>query len=93
MRDKGLSQQKRIGLQLFEGITALDVAGPMEAFAGARLPRECNTTPCYELNTIGLNLTYPVSRCHRGHGGRPLSERSSHGPLKRSPDRETFCRQ
>jgi hypothetical protein len=56
MRDKRQTQRKRIGLLLFDGITALDVAGPMEAFAGARLPEERNATPCYELITIGLTF-------------------------------------
>lgn len=45
-------QTKRIGFLLFDGITALDVAGPMEAFASARIPH--GTTKCYELLTIGL---------------------------------------
>jgi transcriptional regulator GlxA family with amidase domain len=40
---------------LFDGVTALDVAGPMEAFIAARLPgHEIKTTICYELLTIGL---------------------------------------
>jgi transcriptional regulator GlxA family with amidase domain len=40
---------------LFDGITALDVAGPMEAFTAARIPGdERSTTVCYELLTIGL---------------------------------------
>ena len=54
MRDKRQPQPKRIGLLLFNGITALDVAGPVEAFASARVPGERNTTPCYESFTIGL---------------------------------------
>jgi transcriptional regulator GlxA family with amidase domain len=55
MSGKRQSQPKRIGLLLFDGITALDVAGPMEAFASARLPGdERGTTSCYELLTIGL---------------------------------------
>jgi hypothetical protein len=50
---------KRIGPLLFDGITALDVAGPMEAFAAARVPAdEHSTTICYELLTIGLR--HPV---------------------------------
>lgn len=43
---------KRIGFLIFEGITALDVAGPMEAFATARVP--LSKTPCYQLTTVGV---------------------------------------
>ncbi|MFY9646974.1 MAG: helix-turn-helix domain-containing protein [Terriglobales bacterium] len=46
---------KRIGLLVFDGITALDAAGPMEAFAAARVPSgEHSTNLCYELLTIGI---------------------------------------
>jgi transcriptional regulator GlxA family with amidase domain len=56
MRDKPPPQPKRVGLLLFDGITALDVAGPMEAFASARVPvDDSETAPGYELLTIGLN--------------------------------------
>jgi len=45
----------RIGLLLFDGVTALDVAGPMEAFASTRVPADGrHKTTCYELLTIGL---------------------------------------
>ena len=55
MSNKRQPQPKRIGVLLFDGITALDVAGPMEAFASARVPGdERGTTRCYELFTIGL---------------------------------------
>jgi transcriptional regulator GlxA family with amidase domain len=55
MSDKRQPQPKRIGLLLFDGITALDVAGPMEAFASARVPGdERGAWRCYELLTIGL---------------------------------------
>jgi transcriptional regulator GlxA family with amidase domain len=55
MSNKRQPQPKRIGVLLFDGITALDVAGPMEAFASARVPgAERGTTRCYELFTIGL---------------------------------------
>src|SRR6202167_4333651 len=55
MRGKRQPQPKRIGVLLFDGITALDVAGPMEAFASARVPGdERGVTRCYELFTIGL---------------------------------------
>jgi transcriptional regulator GlxA family with amidase domain len=55
MSDKRHPRPKRIGLLLFDGITALDVAGPMEAFASARISSDPRSaTPCYELFTIGL---------------------------------------
>ncbi len=55
MSSKRPPQPKRIGVLLFEGITALDVAGPMEAFANARVPGDQHgATRCYELFTIGL---------------------------------------
>src|SRR5271155_1697189 len=55
MRAGRQPHQRRIGLLLFDGVTALDVAGPMEAFIAARLPGPAlNTTICYELLTIGL---------------------------------------
>jgi len=56
MSEKHPSRPKRIGLLLFDGITALDAAGPMEAFASARIPDDDReTTQCYELFTIGLS--------------------------------------
>jgi len=55
MRDDRQPRLKRIGLLLFDGITALDVAGPMEAFTAARIPSDKGgTTIGYELLTIGL---------------------------------------
>jgi transcriptional regulator GlxA family with amidase domain len=46
---------KRVGFVVFPGIQALDLAGPMDAFAEAQLkvPPQPNR-PCYELVTIGL---------------------------------------
>jgi transcriptional regulator GlxA family with amidase domain len=55
MNGKRPPRLKRIGLLLFDGITALDVAGPMEAFASVRLAGERGSRPGYELFTIGLN--------------------------------------
>jgi transcriptional regulator GlxA family with amidase domain len=55
MSNKRQPQPKRIGVLLFDGITALDVAGPMEAFASARVPGdERGAKCCYDLFTIGL---------------------------------------
>lgn len=55
MSDKQQLQPKRIGLLLFDGINALDVVGPMEAFATALVPNNGRSKgKCYELLTIGL---------------------------------------
>lgn len=55
MSDKQQPRPKRIGLLLFDEITALDVVGPMEAFATARMPSNGRSKrKCYELLTIGL---------------------------------------
>ena len=46
---------RTIGFLLFDNITALDVTGPMEAFASARIEdRDGRMAPCYRLLTIGL---------------------------------------
>lgn len=46
---------KRIGFLIFPGIQALDVAGPMDAFAAAEVERpRAGTRACYETVTIGL---------------------------------------
>jgi transcriptional regulator GlxA family with amidase domain len=45
---------KRIGFFLCPGIQALDVVGPMDAFAAAQISNEDYRSPCYELVTIGL---------------------------------------
>ncbi len=56
MRQKTPVRPKIIGFFLFEGITALDVVGPMEAFAAARIEgNNGDVNSCYELMTLGLN--------------------------------------
>jgi putative intracellular protease/amidase len=40
-----MSTPKRIGFLLFDGITALDLTGPAEAFACARLPAARGAPP------------------------------------------------
>jgi transcriptional regulator GlxA family with amidase domain len=50
---------KRVGFIIYEGITALDVAGPMEAFASAKVPQ--SKSRCYELTTIGVTNRAVVS--------------------------------
>lgn len=51
---------KRIGFLVFPGIQALDVVGPMDAFASAQTSNDASGSPCYELVTIGLTRK-PVS--------------------------------
>ena len=44
---------KRIGLIGFDGVVAIDIAGPAEAFTTARIAEgERDATPCYEVITI-----------------------------------------
>ena len=46
---------KRIGFLGFDGITALDLVGPTEAFAAAVIDEnKCGPRRCYEVLTIGL---------------------------------------
>ena len=55
MGQKPQLRPKRIGILLFDGITALDAAGPMEAFATATVSTEGHgKRRGYELVTIGL---------------------------------------
>ena len=55
MSDKHPPRLRRIGLLLFDGINALDVVGPMDAFATACVPNNRHSKrSCYELLTIGL---------------------------------------
>jgi transcriptional regulator GlxA family with amidase domain len=49
-----MKSRKRIGLVLFDGITALDLTGPAEAFGCARKGPDGATTPAYELVVLGL---------------------------------------
>jgi transcriptional regulator GlxA family with amidase domain len=47
---------RRIGFLVYPGIQALDLAGPMDAFAAATLDNgDGAATPCYEGVTIGLD--------------------------------------
>jgi transcriptional regulator GlxA family with amidase domain len=52
MKPPHFTQRKRIGILVFEDVTALDACGPLEAFATARAGDE--PTHCYEILTIGL---------------------------------------
>ncbi|HVJ50916.1 MAG TPA: GlxA family transcriptional regulator [Aliidongia sp.] len=49
-------RRKRVGILGFNGITALDLVGPMESFAAAFLGDGAGGyTPCYEVCVIGLD--------------------------------------
>jgi transcriptional regulator GlxA family with amidase domain len=53
---RSMNKPKRIGFFLFDGVTALDLIGPAEAFACARLRVERGTPrPAYDVVTIGLS--------------------------------------
>jgi transcriptional regulator GlxA family with amidase domain len=59
---RSMSKPKRIGFFLFDGVTALDLTGPAEAFACARLPAEGGTPrPAYDVVTIGVSRRSCVS--------------------------------
>ena len=47
--------QKRIGFIGFDGVVAIDLAGPMEAFNCAVIQGQSGFGPCYEVITIGLS--------------------------------------
>ena len=51
--------KKRIGFFVFEGVTALDLTGPAEAFASAMFPE--HGKPAYEVLTVGLSRRACVS--------------------------------
>ncbi|RYZ06437.1 MAG: helix-turn-helix domain-containing protein [Myxococcales bacterium] len=46
---------RRIGLLVFDGITALDLVGPADAFGSARLGPEAAPRPAYELVVLGAS--------------------------------------
>jgi hypothetical protein len=47
---QGSSQMvpKRVGFFVCPGIQALDVVGPMDAFAAAEISNDASRSPCYE---------------------------------------------
>lgn len=45
---------RRIGIVGFDGVTALDIAGPAEAFAAAADESRGERRPCYEVVVLGL---------------------------------------
>ena len=57
-----MSTRKRIGFLVYDGITALDLIGPAEAFACATLAGERGAQrPAYEVVTLGLGRRACVS--------------------------------
>lgn len=50
-----MKSPKRIGLVLFDGVTALDLVGPADAFSCARQGPEGATTPAYEVIVLGVS--------------------------------------
>lgn len=59
-----MTRRKRIGFLVFDGITALDLVGPAEAFAVATVPTTAAgaaSQPAYEVLTLGLSRRACVS--------------------------------
>lgn len=50
----GMKSRKRIGLVVFDGITALDLVGPADAFGSAQQGPPGASTPAYELVVLGV---------------------------------------
>lgn len=50
-----MKQRRRVGLVLFEGVTALDLVGPAEAFSAARQGPDDKPRPAYELLVLGVS--------------------------------------
>ena len=72
---------RRIGFLGFDGITALDLVGPMEAFAAAVVDND-QRGPCYEVVTIG-------ARGDRFSAESGLAFRASH-TLRTAPTLDTL---
>jgi transcriptional regulator GlxA family with amidase domain len=59
---RSMLRRKRIGFVVFDGITALDLTGPAEAFACAMLPGAApRPRPAYEVISVGLRRRACVS--------------------------------
>ncbi len=54
-----MKSRRRVGIVLFEGVTALDLVGPAEAFACAR--HSGSTEPAYEVLVLGVGPRVCVS--------------------------------
>ncbi len=50
-----IMERKRIGIVGFDGVTALDLVGPAEAFAAATCETGDGHTPCYEIAILGIS--------------------------------------
>ncbi len=50
-----MKQHRRVGLILFDGVTALDLVGPAEAFGAARQGPDDKPRPAYELLVLGVS--------------------------------------
>jgi transcriptional regulator GlxA family with amidase domain len=50
-----MKSRKRVGLVLFDGVTALDLVGPADAFGCARQGPDGATTPAYEVVVLGVS--------------------------------------
>jgi transcriptional regulator GlxA family with amidase domain len=59
MSKRNSAPKRRVGFFVFDGITALDLVGPAEAFACATLPQE--RAPAYEVLTVGVSRRPCVS--------------------------------
>lgn len=56
-----MTHRKRVGFLLFDGITALDLVGPAEAFAVATVAGQGGARPAYDVLTFGLSRRPCVS--------------------------------
>ena len=56
-----MNARRRIGIIAYPGVQALDIAGPADAFAAARLAVEGNAGALYEVVLIGLSTKPAVS--------------------------------
>src|SRR5689334_10371110 len=67
-QDCRMDTRRRIGLLVFDGITALDLVGPAEAFGCARRGPASAAIPAYEVLVIGIS-----GRACRSESGVRLS--------------------
>jgi hypothetical protein len=74
---------KRIGIIGFDGVTALDIAGPSEAFAAATMDEvKGKPEPCYEIVVLGIS-----ARRFAAESGIMLAP---HYSLERAPELDTL---
>ncbi len=55
------TRPRRVGFLVFDGITALDLVGPADAFGSARIGPEDSSRPAYELVVLGASRRACVS--------------------------------